>query len=94
MKKTNRREALKHLALGSIALSTAGTLSYTEHMNEDHGEALKHYTGGKTATMAGIDAEGFDVLSAGKKVRFSFDAPISNMEEARQALVAMAKRPA
>ena len=36
MKKTNRREALKHLALGSIALSTAGTLSCTENMNEDH----------------------------------------------------------
>ena len=35
MKKTNRREALKHLALGSIALSTAGTLSCAENMNED-----------------------------------------------------------
>src|SRR6266699_1371337 len=36
MKKTNRREALKHLALGSIALSTAGTLSCAENMNEAH----------------------------------------------------------
>jgi hydroxypyruvate isomerase len=36
MKKTNRREALKHLALGSIAFSTTGSLSYTENMNEDH----------------------------------------------------------
>jgi len=36
MKKTNRREALKNLALGSIAFSTAGSLSYTEDMNEDH----------------------------------------------------------
>ena len=35
MKKTNRREALKHLALGSIALSTAGSLSCAENMNED-----------------------------------------------------------
>src|SRR6266540_5210289 len=34
MKKTNRREALKHLALGSIAVSTAGSLSWAEHMNE------------------------------------------------------------
>jgi hydroxypyruvate isomerase len=36
MKKTNRREALKNLALGSIAFSTAGSLSYSENMNEDH----------------------------------------------------------
>ena len=36
MKKTNRREALKHLALGSIALSTAGSLSGAENMNETH----------------------------------------------------------
>ncbi len=35
MKKTNRREALKHLALGSIAMSTAGSLSYaSENMDE------------------------------------------------------------
>ena len=36
MKKTNRREALKHLALGSIALSTAGSLPCAEDMNEDY----------------------------------------------------------
>src|SRR5438552_9042941 len=36
MKKTNRREALKNLALSTIAFSTAGSLSYTEDMNEDH----------------------------------------------------------
>jgi hydroxypyruvate isomerase len=37
MKKTNRREVLKHLALGSIAMSTAGPLSYaSENMNEDY----------------------------------------------------------
>src|SRR5689334_5725116 len=36
MKKTNRREALKNLALGSIALSTAGSLSYRENMSEVH----------------------------------------------------------
>jgi len=36
MKKTNRREALKHLTLSSIAMSTAGGLSFaTENMDED-----------------------------------------------------------
>src|SRR3989442_5122399 len=65
-----------------------------QHMNDDHRDALMHYTGGKTAVMVGIDAEGFDVLQSGNKVRFAFDAPISTMEEARQALIAMLKRPA
>ena len=41
--------------------------------------------------MAGIDADGFDVIKSGKKLRFAFETPIRNMEEARQALVAMAK---
>lgn len=36
MKKTNRREALKNLALGSIAFSTASSLFYAENMNEDY----------------------------------------------------------
>ncbi len=65
-----------------------------QHMNDDHSTALKGYAGGEPAVMAGIDADGFDVLKAGKKVRFAFDTPVHNMEEARQALVAMAKRPA
>jgi hypothetical protein len=65
-----------------------------EHMNKDHSDALKHYAGGAAAVMAGIDAEGFDVLASGKKLRFEFQAPVHNMDEARQALVAMAKRPA
>src|SRR5437867_8672545 len=80
--------------LASNPFSPAQEQRIIEHMNNDHGEALKHYTGGKPAVMAGIDAEGFDVLASGKKIRFGFDTPISNMEEARQALVAMAKRPA
>ena len=61
-----------------------------QHMNNDHGDALRHYCGGGAAEMAGIDADGFDVLKSGKKVRFTFKTPIRNMEEARQALVAMA----
>src|ERR1044072_703118 len=36
MKSTNRREALKHIALGSIALSAAGSLSFADFMNDDH----------------------------------------------------------
>ena len=61
-----------------------------QHMNKDHSDALQHYCGGDAAEMAGIDADGFDVLSSGRKIRFSFKTPVRNMEEARQALVAMA----
>ena len=63
-----------------------------QHMNNDHRDALRHYCGGDSAEMAGIDADGFDVLKSGKKLRFTFETPIGNMEEARQALVALAKR--
>lgn len=62
-----------------------------QHMNKDHSDALRHYCGGGPAVMAGIDADGFDVLKSGEKLRFTFETPIRNMEEARQALVAMAK---
>jgi len=44
--------------------------------------------------MAGIDAEGFDVLKSSTKVRLTFDTPIRNIrniEDARQALAAIAK---
>ena len=64
-----------------------------EHMNHDHAEALKHYARGAAAVMTGIDAEGFDTTASGRKLRFDFNPPVHNMEEARQALVTMAKRP-
>lgn len=63
-----------------------------QHMNNDHRDALRHYCGGEPAEMVGIDAEGFDVLRSGKKVRFAFKSPVRNMDEARQALIAMAKQ--
>jgi len=65
-----------------------------QHMNADHSAALRHYAGGDSATMVGIDSEGFDLLKSNKKARFFFVTPISNTDEARQALIAMAKRPA
>jgi putative heme iron utilization protein len=70
--------------------SPAQELQILQHMNLDHGDALRHYCNGEPAEMAGIDAEGFDVLQSGKKLRFAFETPIRNMEEARQALVKLA----
>jgi putative heme iron utilization protein len=74
--------------------SAAAETKIIQHMNKDHAEALSGYVGGGAAEMAAIDAEGFDVLKAGRKVRIPFSAPVKNMEEARQALVEMARRPA
>jgi putative heme iron utilization protein len=68
------------------------------HMNADHGENLKaycqHFQNVKTdkAEMIGIDSLGFDVRSETETIlRFNFDAPICNAQEARATLVAMAK---
>lgn len=62
-----------------------------EHMNRDHHEALRRYAGGD-AVMIGIDGEGFDLLRDGRKLRLEFQKPIATMEEARHALIEMAKR--
>lgn len=62
-----------------------------EHMNNDHADALKRYAGDVDATMVGIDAEGFDLLTGDGRRRFNFDQPVRTMEEARQALVALAR---
>ena len=71
--------------------SPAQELRIIEHMNKDHADALKRYCSGDAATMIGIDSDGFDVLVSNRKVRFTFDAPIHTMNEARQALIAMAQ---
>jgi heme oxygenase (biliverdin-IX-beta and delta-forming) len=68
-----------------------------EHMNGDHQKALFHYcelfgrSGVETATMIGIDSEGFDLLADNRKLRIDFDSPISTTEEARAELVKLAR---
>jgi len=64
-----------------------------EHMNNDHANSLAHYAMGQEAVMTGIDAEGFDLLVLDRKLRLEFDAPVQDMEQARQALIAMTKKP-
>jgi heme iron utilization protein len=66
-----------------------------DHMNADHADSLiaycRHVHGieAKEATMIGIDADGFDVRAEGKLLRFGFDNPVTNAQEARSALVAL-----
>ena len=69
-----------------------------EHMNADHAENLKaycqhfHNVKADSAEIIGIDSLGFDVRTdIDTLLRFNFDSPISNAQEARSALVAMAK---
>jgi heme oxygenase (biliverdin-IX-beta and delta-forming) len=69
------------------------------HMNQDHTENLKaycqhfHQVSPSTARMIGIDSLGFDIRTVPDQIlRFQFDQPITNAQEARAALVAMAKQ--
>jgi putative heme iron utilization protein len=72
--------------------------SILEHMNTDHQENLKaycqyyHQIEVGTVKMIGIDSLGFDVrANSDMLLRFNFNQPITNAQEARSALVSMAK---
>jgi heme iron utilization protein len=72
--------------------------SILEHMNTDHQHNLtaycQHYHQVQTNSpeMIGIDPLGFDVRTeSSQRLRFHFTESISNADEARSALVAMAK---
>lgn len=71
-----------------------------EHMNKDHGDALKRYcrwgdiplNDAAAPVMAGIDGEGFH-LRLGKRLhRLGFDEPVATMPALRQKLMEMARR--
>ena len=73
--------------------SAAQEARILDHMNNDHAAALRHYAGGKDAVMTGIDAEGFDLIAnQSRKLRIPFEHPVKNMDEAREALVAMSRQ--
>jgi putative heme iron utilization protein len=77
---------------GKNPFSPEQELQILQHMNNDHADTVARYCGGGAATMIGIDSDGFDVLQSNKKLRFTFDTPIHTLNEARQALVSMARR--
>lgn len=68
-----------------------------DHMNADHGENLvaycRHVHGveADSAVMIGIDPDGFDVRAVGQELRFEFPSTVLNAEQARAALVGLAK---
>ena len=67
------------------------------HMNADHGDNLRdycrHYHQVETdkVEMIGIDSDGFDLRADDCILRFAFDAPVTDAQSARSALVAMAQ---
>ena len=81
-----------------LAAQEAGIL---EHMNNDHHDSLvsycahTHQVRASSVEMIGIDSDGFDVCAenaAGSQIlRFDFDAPIRDAQDARAALVALSK---
>jgi len=91
-----------HWAEPETYLCPEGPLAMQEsdivaHMNTDHSDNLRaychHVHGVETgsATLLGIDPDGFDVRAEGRDLRFEFDASVNNAQEARQALVALAQ---
>jgi heme iron utilization protein len=69
-----------------------------DHMNTDHAHTLIDYcrlqsmSGVVTATMIGIDCDGFDLNADGKRIRFDFEAPVTDAQAVRAALVALAQK--
>jgi putative heme iron utilization protein len=67
-----------------------------EHMNRDHHDSLvsycRHVHGveTETATMVGIDCDGFDVRADDMVYHFDFGSPVTTPAEARAALVDLA----
>lgn len=68
------------------------------HMNKDHNDSIIKYckfyknVDVTNAEIIGIDSEGFDVIYDNSNLlRFTFDENISNLEQAREILVKMAK---
>lgn len=83
---------------GQSAELIAAESGIVEHMNRDHADALALYATKSLGlppgawAMTGIDAEGLDMRLAGRVARLDFPRRIANAEEARAALVRLAKQ--
>jgi heme iron utilization protein len=68
-----------------------------DHMNADHTQCLRDYCAHfkrkrfSTATMVGIDCDGFDLRTDGEWLRFDFAQAVIDLASARAALVDMAR---
>ena len=68
-----------------------------EHMNTDHLDTMRNYClhlhqrDVLDVAMIGIDCDGFDMRADGAVLRVNFAEPVSDAQQARSALVALAK---
>jgi len=82
----------------SIAALAAVEDEIVRHMNEEHGEAVGLYAkvllgrAGEGWRLTGIDAEGLDLRRGGEVARLDFAAQVGDAQEARAALVALARQ--
>lgn len=66
------------------------------HMNSDHQDTMRNYCRhfhqceALDVEMLGIDLDGFDVRADGKVLRFDFEQPVMDAQQARKVLVEMA----
>jgi hypothetical protein len=75
-----------------------GEAGIVAHMNDEHRDAVQLYArlllglGGGPWRLTGVDPEGADLRAGGAVARLPFDQPVSNPEEARNALVRLVKK--
>ena len=68
-----------------------------EHMNSDHQDTMRNYCNhyrqytALDVAMLGIDIDGFDVRADDRVFRFDFAQPVTDAQQARKALVEMAR---
>lgn len=77
-------------------LDPATQAGIVRHMNEDHGDALRHYLGARAepaaaVQMVGIDADGIDLRVDDRLCRVPLPTPIESPEQARAALIELAR---
>ncbi|TPL84328.1 HugZ family protein [Mesorhizobium sp. B2-3-13] len=96
--KAYQLERLDLLTIGPIIEELAGSeQSAVEHMNADHLDAIAVYARhfakapGGGWTIAGLDAEGIDLVSGDNTCRVFFPQPLITVSELRPVLVAMAR---
>ncbi|TPJ44380.1 HugZ family protein [Mesorhizobium sp. B2-5-13] len=96
--KAYQLERLDLLTIGPIIEELAGSeQSAVEHMNADHLDAIAVYAchfakaPGGGWTIAGLDAEGIDLVSGDNTCRVFFPQPLITVSELRLVLVAMAR---
>ncbi len=90
----------KHILtpVGVAKEAAAMEAGVVEHMNDDHGDAIRAYAesllGRKPAnwSMTGCDSDGVDLRGNARYARLNFPNPVANSKDCREALIDLAAR--